>query len=72
MTDETTPTTPSDESKCPECGADLSTRDPEGHAVGHWGERTLDPARGKDAADRQRQLRDRASQQRTDSKAGGR
>jgi hypothetical protein len=73
MTDETA--TPNEEPKadtCPECGQDLSDRDPEGHAVGHWGETTVDPARGKDAAERQRKLRDLAAGRRDASKGGGR
>ncbi len=39
---------------CPECGADMSTLDPEGHALTHWPD-YLDPAKSSKAA-RMRQL----------------
>lgn len=60
MTDETT----TEKEICPECGQDLSDRDPEGHSVGHYGERAVDPTRGKDTAARQRQLLDMAQRRR--------
>jgi len=51
------PTTPE---TCPECGVDLTDRDPWAHALDHWPEKIESPKSYPEAVKRQDQLRELA------------
>jgi len=46
----------SEEKKCPECGADLTNRDPKAHANDHWDPDIADKDLGKEARERKKIL----------------
>lgn len=43
--------------RCPECGADLTNRNPWAHALDHWPEQIPFPQQNKKAVQRQAKLR---------------
>jgi len=45
---------------CPECGVDLTNRDPWAHALDHWPEKISNPESFPEAVKRQKYLRDLA------------
>jgi len=51
---------PAEPDVCPECGADLTDRDPYAHALSHWPEKIPDYPETKLARTRQKQLLDLA------------
>jgi len=50
------PDPPKPAAKCPECGVDLTGRDPKGHAYDHWPQNVKDEDLGAEARARRKQL----------------